>query len=183
MSVLIPASKIDYSQATAMRSDLRDNLQNAVISTMAQGTIVRDLAAYDVSGAAPAAARYARLNNVNALVANTWMVADLARQLPQNQAIGIYGYVAFAAAPLIDSIAFTLSGAKLAQFVLAPIYGDLVAKVGYFDEPLIFLPGMLMGINLLAGAAVVAAAESYQLLGYIAEPGGFTVLGDAQRAA
>jgi hypothetical protein len=181
MSVTIPASKLDNSQATAMRSDLRDATQAAVIGTMNQGTVVRDLVASDISGAANGAARFAKLSNVNVLVAETFVVKDLSRQIPQNTAIGIYGYVALMAAPAIDVIRFTLSGAPYQQFSLDPIYADLYSKVGYFDAPMLFLPGQILGIDLLSAAGVGAAVEKYQLLGYVAEPGGFTVLGDSQR--
>jgi hypothetical protein len=183
MSVLIPSSKLDASQATAMRSDLRQATQAAVIGTMQQGTVVRDLQAYDISGAAPAAARYARLSNVGALVAATWLVKDLSRQIPQNTAIGVYGYVVLAAAPIVDAIRFTLSGAPYQQFNLQELYADLYAKIGYMDSPMLFLPGQIMGIDLLSEVGGAGAAEKYGLLGYVAEPGGFSVLGDAQRLA
>ena len=181
MSVLITASKLDNSQATAMRSDLRDATQAAVIGTMNQGTVVRDLAAYDISGVAAGVASFARLSNVGVMVAATWLVKDRSRQIPQNTAIGIYGYVALAAAPVIDAIRFTLSGAPYQQFWLAPIYGDLYSKVGYFDSPMLFLPGQILGLDLLSEAGGAAGVEKFQFLGYVAEPGGYTVLGDSQR--
>ena len=180
-AITIPASKLDYSQATAMRLALRDLTQAQVQATMGgQGTIVRDLAAYDVSGAVNGGARYGRLSNVNTLVARTWFVNDLGfLKIPQYQAIGIYGYQALAANPLIDAIAFSLGGgAVLGQFWLAPIYADSVSTIGYFDPPIVYRPGQQFGVNLLSEAGVAAGAESYQLLGYVAEPGGATVAPD-----
>lgn len=178
-AILIPGAKIDYSQLTALRMSLRQRLQDAVGRTMGQTTIIRDLAAYDISGAASAAANYSRLDNVNALVANTFFVKDISRQVPNNTAIGIYGYVQMMPIPSIDSIAFVLgSGVPLAQFWLDAIYADQTTNVGYFDPPVVFSPLQTLQINLLASAAVVAHTEQYGLLGFVAEPAGQTVSPD-----
>jgi hypothetical protein len=94
-------------------------------------------------------------------------------------AIGIYGFVALAAQPSIDVIQFTLGGvAVLGQFNLQALYVDATSSIGYFDPPMVWRPGQSIGINLLSETAVVAAAESYGLLGYVAEPGGQTVAPD-----
>jgi hypothetical protein len=179
-SISIPGSKFDYSQVTSLRIQLRQTLQDAVGRVMGQTTIIRDLAAYDVSGSAAAAARYARLNNKNALVAQTWFVNDLTfRLVPVNTAVGIYGYVQMASIPLIDAIAFTQGGVlTLAQFWLHHIYADQFSSIGYFDPPIVWKPQQSIGINLLGESAVTAAAESYGLLGYIAEPAANTVAPD-----
>jgi hypothetical protein len=178
-AILVPASKFDYSQATALRMSLRNRLQDAVGRIMGQATIIRDLAAYDISGAAAGAAGYARLSNVNALVANTWKLADLSKALDQATSIGIYGYVQLAKIPQIDAIAFFLgSGVPLCQFWLDAIYADQQSNIGYFDPPVVFAPGQTAQVNLLANAAVVAAAEQYGLLGYTAEPQARTVSPD-----
>jgi len=178
-AILIAGSKIDYSQLTAIRMSLRQRLQDAVGRTMGQSTIIRDLAAYDVSGAASAAAGYARLSNVNALVANTWFAKDLSRQVPNNTAIGIYGYIQLQAIPQIDAIAFVLgSGVPLAQFWLDDIYADQTASIGFFDPPVVFSPLQTIQVNLLANAAVGAAGEIYGLKGFVAEPVGQTVAAD-----
>jgi hypothetical protein len=179
-AVLIPASKIDYSQVTAMRMALRDTVQAAVGRTTGQGTIIRDLVASDVSGVASGAAFFARLANKNALVARTLFVNDLGfRVLPQNVAIGIYGFMALAANPLIDVIQFTLGAvAVLGQFNLQALYVDSTSSIGYFDPPMVWKPGQSIGINLLSEVAIAASAEPYGLLGYVAEPGGQTVAPD-----
>lgn len=178
-AILIPGSKIDYSQLTAIRMSLRQRLQDAVGRTMGQTTIIRDLAAYDVTGAASAAAGYARISNVNALVANTFFNKDLSRQVPNNTAIGIYGYVQLQPIPAIDAIQFVLgSGVPLAQFWLDPIYADQQANIGYFDPPVVFSPLQTLQVNLLASSAVTAASESYGLIGFVAEPAGQTVSPD-----
>ena len=181
MAILVPASKMDYSQITAIRLSLRDRLQNAVVATMKQAPVIRDLMPSDVSGAASAAALFARLTNKTALVANTWLVNDLGfRQVPINTAIGIYGFVQLTPIPSIDAIAFT-QGAVItfAQFFLDPIYADQESSIGYFDPPIAWAPQQSIGVNLLANAAVSAAAEAYGLLGYVAEPGGQTVSPDS----
>jgi hypothetical protein len=181
MAILIPANKIDYSQVTAIKLALRDRLQKAVIATMSQAPVIRDMIPADVSGVAAGNALYARLTNKTALVANTWLVNDLGfRQVPINTAIGIYGFIQLTPIPSIDAIAFT-QGAVItfAQFFLDPVYADQDASVGYFDPPIAWAPQQSIGINLLANAAVVAAAEAYGLLGYVAEPAGNTVSPDS----
>lgn len=178
-AITVPASKFDYSQATALRMSLRNRLQDAVGRIMGQATVIRDLAAYDVTGAAAGAAGYARISNVNALVANTWLNKDISKALDQKTSIGVYGYVQLAKIPNIDAIAFFLgSGLPLCQFWLDVIYADQQSSVGYFDPPVVYAPGQTMQINLLAQAAVSANAEQYGLLGYVAEPQGQTVSPD-----
>lgn len=179
-AVTIEASKIDFSQLTALRIALRQRLQDAVGRTMGQTTIIRDLATYDITGAAAAAANYARLSNKNALVANTWLVNDWASQrVPINTALGIYGYQQLTAIPNIDAIAFTVGGnVAIAQFWLDGIYTEQAQSCGYFDPPVVFSPQQPMGLNLLASAAVSAGVEQYGLKGYTCEPAANTVAPD-----
>src|SRR5260370_42372456 len=100
MAILVPASKIDAAQVTAMRLALRAKLTAAVAGTMGQSVIIRDLAAYDISGVAALTALYARLTNQNALVAQTWLPNDLGVvTLGADPAISIEGYVAQSAVP------------------------------------------------------------------------------------
>lgn len=180
MAVTVPGSKMDPSQVTAVRMALRDKLQQAVIRTMGQAPIIRDLYPYDISGVASGTNQFSRLQNKTALVANTWLLNDLGfRALPINTAIGIYGYVQLTSIPLIDGIAFTQGGVvTLGQFFLDVIYADQFSSVGYFDPPIAWAPQQSIGINLLAASAVTALAESYGLLGYVAEPAGATVAPD-----
>jgi hypothetical protein len=179
-SVLIPSAMIDYSQVTAIRMAARSKAQDAVRGTVGQTTIVRDFLAFDANNQAAAAARYARLSNRNALVAATWDVNDNPSYLlPNNKAIVLFGYEALSASPLIDAIRFTLgSVVPLAIFALAPIYTDMVGAIGYFDPPVFWAPGQAFQYDLLAESAVSAGAESFHLLGYVAEPGGTNVLPD-----
>lgn len=180
-AILIPGGKIDYSQVTAIRIALRQRLQDAVGRTMGQTTIIRDLSAYDVSGIASGSNGYARLSNHSALTAHTWFTNDFAAflRVPINTGLGIYGYEQLAAVPNIDAIAFTLGGnVTIAQFWLDAIYSDQYQSIGYFDPPVVFSPQQLLGINLLASAAVSANAEAYGLLGYTCEPAGNTVAPD-----
>jgi hypothetical protein len=101
------------------------------------------------------------------------------RQVPNNTAIGIYGYCQLTPIPQIDAIAFILgSGVPLAQFWLDAVYSDQQANVGYFDPPVVFSPLQTLQVNLLASAAVGAAGEAYGLLGFVAEPAGQTVSPD-----
>lgn len=181
MALLTVANKSDYSQLTAIKLALRDRLQNAVVNTMKQAPVVRDMIPADVSGVAAATALYARLTNKTALVANTWLVNDLGfRQVPINSAIGIYGFVQLTPIPNIDAIAFTQGAVvTFAQFFLDPIYADQDSSIGYFDPPIVWGPQQSIGINLLANAAVSAAAEAYGLLGMVAEPAGQTVSPDS----
>lgn len=178
-AILVPAAKIDYSQLTAIRMSLRQRLQDAVGRTMGQTTIVRDLVPADVTGIASGSNNYARLANINALVANTMFNKDISRQIPNNTAVGIYGYEQLSPVPLIDVIQLALqSGVVLAQFHLDAIYTDQQQSIGYFDPPVVFSPLQGFQANLLAGAAVSAAAEAYGLLGFTAEPAGQTVAPD-----
>jgi hypothetical protein len=179
-SISIPGSKFDYSQVTSLRIQLRQTLQDAVGRVMGQTTIIRDLAAYDISGVAAGTALFARLNNKNATVARTWLVNDLGfRVVPVNTAVGIYGFVQMASIPLLDGIAFTQGGVlTLAQFWLHHIYADQFSSIGYFDPPIVWKPQQSVGINLLSETLIGAAAESYGLLGYIAEPAANTVAPD-----
>jgi hypothetical protein len=179
-TVTIEASKIDFSQLTALRIALRQRLQDAVGRTMGQTTIIRDLATYDITGVANAAANYARLSNKNALVANTWLVNDWSTvKVPINTALGIYGYEQLTAIPNIDAIAFTIGGnVAIAQFWLDGIYTEQTQSIGYFDPPVVFSPQQPMGVNLLASAAVSAGAESFGLKGYTCEPAANTVAPD-----
>jgi hypothetical protein len=171
---------LDKSQETAIRLAARDKAQKAVGTVMGQTTIIRDLAAYDISGVAPGTQFYARLANKNALVARTWFINDFGtRTVPINTAVVILGYEALTPSPKIDAIAFQYgSGLVLAQFWLAPIYCELYSAVGYFDPPVLFGPQQTLNVNLLAESAVGAAAETYALLGYVAEPLGQTVSPD-----
>lgn len=179
-AITVPGSKMDYSQVTALRIQLRQTLQDAVGRVMGQTTVIRDLQPYDVSGVAAGTNQYARLQNKNALVANTWFVNDLGfRAVPINTAIGIYGYIQLASIPLIDAIAFTLGGViTLGQFFLDVIYADQFSSIGYFDPPIVYKPQQQIGINLLAASALTATTEAYGLLGYVAEPAGQTVAPD-----
>lgn len=173
--LLIPASKIDYSQVTLMRKAASAQVQQAVYGVVGQSTIVRDGQAFDFSGSAAGAPRFARLSNRNALVADTWDVADNAAGgllLPNNKAISIYGYQALSATPLIDAIRFTLGTvAAVALFNLAPVYTDMTSAIGYFDPPVFFAPGQVLQFDLLSEVAISAGAESFALLAEVAEPG------------
>lgn len=179
-AVLTPGQAIDFSQVTAIKMALRSRLQEQVARTTGQATLIRDLAAYDVSGAAAAAAQYAQLSNVNALVANTWLAKDQGfTKLGVNQAIGIFGYVQETAAPKIKAIRFTVGASvPLAQFWLSPVYADAESNVGYFDPPVVYGPQQSIGVDLLASAAVVATAEAYSLYGFVCEIPGMTVQSD-----
>jgi hypothetical protein len=179
-AILLPGSKTDYSQLTAIRFALRDKLQAHVQRTMGQTALIRDLMPYDISGVASGTNQFARLQNKTALVANTWLVNDLGfRAVPINQAIGIYGFIQLASIPLIDGIAFTQGNVvTLGQFFLDPIYADEQCNIGFFDPPMAWAPQQQIGINLLAASAVGALGESYGLIGYVAEPSGATVLPD-----
>jgi hypothetical protein len=179
-AVTVPGSKMDYSQLTAIRFALRDKLQQAVMRTMGQAPVIRDLMPYDVSGVAAGTNQFARLQNKNALVANTWFLNDLGfRALPINTAIGIYGFIQLASIPLIDAIAFTQGNVvTLGQFFLDTVYADEQCNIGFFDPPIAWAPQQQIGINLLSASAVLALAESYGLLGYVAEPAGATVAPD-----
>jgi hypothetical protein len=179
-SVLIPSAKIDYSQVTAIRMAARAKAQDAVRGTVGQTTVVRDFMAFDANNQAAGAARYARLSNRVALVAETWDVNDNpAYLLPNNKSIAIFGYEALSATPLIDAIRFTLgSVVALAIFALAPIYADMGSAIGYFDPPVFYAPGQSFQYDLLSEVAVGAGAEPFHLLGYVSEPGGTNVLPD-----
>lgn len=179
-AVLTPGGVIDYSQVTAIKMALRARLQEQVARTTGQATLVRDLAPYDVSGAAAAAAGYSQLFNVNALVADTWFAKDLGyTKLGVNQALGIFGFVQEQAAPKVKAIRFTVGASvPLAQFFLAPLYADQTSNIGYFDPPVVFGPQQSIGVDLLANFAVVAAAEKYTLYGFVCERPGDTVQAD-----
>jgi hypothetical protein len=181
MSVLIPGGKIDASQVTAMRLALRAKLLAAVGQTMGQSTIIRDLITSDWSGKTSGNARFARYSNATALTAQTWTTTgDVTPvQIANNQAIGIYAYVALAPVPSIDGIRLGLGGVqRLAQFFLDPVYADLVEAIGYFDPPVVYGPLQTVQVDLLAEVALAAGTEQFALLGYIAEPAGQTVNAD-----
>lgn len=170
-AVLTPGAAIDYSQVTAIKMALRSRLQEQVARTTGQATLIRDLAPYDVSGAAAAAAQYEQLTNVNALVAHTWQAKDQGfTKLGVNQAAGIFAFVQETASPHIKGIRFTMGASvPLAQFWLAPVYADAQSNVGYFDPPVVYGPQQSIGVDLIANAAVVAAAELYTLYGFVCE--------------
>ncbi|SRR5579871_1164203 len=180
MSVLVPSAQINYSQLTAIRASLRDALQKKAGKVIGQSMVIRDITAADISGVAAGNAGFARLKNKNALTAQTWLTNDWGfRQVPANTAVGVYGYVQIASIPLIDYIAFTLGASiPLAQFNLDPLYADQSSSIGYFDPPVVWGPLQSIGINLLAESAVSAGAEQYNLIGYVAEPAGTTVMQD-----
>jgi hypothetical protein len=181
MAVLIPASKIDAAQVTAMRLALRAKLLASVANVMGQSTVIRDTAAYDYTGAAAAAQYYARAAVKNTTVARTWSNNDFgAVTLAVNQAIGLYGITLLAPIPLLDAIAFSLGGVVvLAQFWVAPILGDQYSSTGYFNPPVVWGPQQAIQINILSETAITGGAnETYALLGYTAEPAGKTVQAD-----
>jgi hypothetical protein len=170
-AVLTPGQAIDYSQVTAIKMALRSRLQEQVARTTGQATLIRDLAAYDISGAAAAAAQYSQLSNVNALVANTWDAKDQGfTKLGVNQAVGIFGFVQEFPAPKIKAMRFTMGASvPLAQFWLAPVYADGQSNIGYFDPPVVYGPQQSIGVDLLGSGAVVAATEVYSLYGFVCE--------------
>jgi hypothetical protein len=179
-SILTPGAVADYSQVTAIKMSLQTRLQEQVARTTGQATLIRDLAPYDVSGAAAAAALYSQLWNVNALVAQTWLAKDLGfTKLGVNQAIGIFAFVQEWLTPHIKAIRIT-RGASLppAQYFLAPVYADETSNIGYLDPPVVYGPQQSIGVDLLANLAVVAAAESYTLYGFVCEPPSVTVMAD-----
>jgi hypothetical protein len=179
-SVLTPGQAIDYSQVTAIKMALRSRLQEQVARTTGQATLIRDLAPYDISGAAAAAAQYAQLSNVNALVANTWLAKDQGfTKLGVNQALGIFAFAQEQPAPKIKGIRFTVGASvPLAQFWLAPLYADQSSNIGYFDPPIVYGPQQSIGVDLISSAAVVAATELYTLYGFVCEIPGMTVQSD-----
>lgn len=182
MAILVPSAKIDAAQVTAMRLALRAKLLAAVANVMGQSTIIRDTAAYDISGVANGTTLFARLNVKNTTTAKTWSNNDLGTvTLGVNQAIGLYGITLLTPIPLLDAIAFSLGGVvTLAQFWLAPILGDQTASTGYFNPPVTFGPQQSVQVNVLSETAITGGSqnESYALLGYTAEPAGKTVQAD-----
>jgi hypothetical protein len=180
MPVGIAASKIDYSQVTLIRKAARQNVENAVRGTVGQSPVVRDFEAFDASNAVNGGARYARLSNVGATVARTWLVNDnVAFALPNNKAYAIFGYQALSPTPLLDAIRFALgSGVPLAIFSLAPCYTDMTSAILYFDPPVFYYPGQVFQYDLLSEVVIGAGVESFQLLGYVAETAGLNVLAD-----
>jgi hypothetical protein len=181
MAVLIPASKIDAAQVTAMRLALRAKLLASVANVMGQSTVIRDSAAYDFSGVAAGSQYYARLAVKNTTTAQTWKNNDLGSvTLAVNQAIGAYGLTLLGSIPLLDGIAFSLGGVvTMAQFWVAPILGDQTSSTGYFNPPVVWGPQQVIQINVLSEVAITGGtAEPYAILGYTAEPAGKTVQAD-----
>lgn len=179
-TVLTPGRAIDYSQVTAIKMALRNRLQEQVARTTGQATIIRDVAAYDISGAAGGATNFDYLDNVNTTTAHTWFAKDLGfTKLGVNQALGIFGYVQMTPGPQILAIRFTQGASvPLAQFWLAPLYADGDSNIGYFDPPVVWGPQQSIGVDLLTATAVTAHTEKYHLYGFVCEPPGSTVIAD-----
>src|SRR5712692_5943638 len=140
MAITVPGNKIDAAQVTAMRLALRAKLTSAVAGVMGQSVVLRDLAAYDISGVASGTQYFARLSVKTTTTARTWSNNDLGTvTLAINQAFGIYGITLLTPIPLLDAVAFSLGGnVALAQFFLATILGDQYSSTGYFNPPVVF---------------------------------------------
>ena len=136
--------------------------------------VYRPAIAQDFNPNASAALTNARLSVLVAtLTAATINTNVFSTALPNNKAVGIYGYVGVSAVPNIDAITFSIGGAKtLAQIQLTELYGN-PETVGYFD-PIIFYPNQTMRIGLLSHDGLVAT-EEFDLLAYVAEPVGLTL--------
>jgi hypothetical protein len=174
--LLVAASQTSWSQVKQIRDALGQTLQDLVQRVGGnQGSplVVRDLFPNDINPATGGAYN-SRFSNPNALTAATWS-QQFSLQLPQNKAIGFYGYASLSPSPLIDGIQFELGSAKtLAQINLDVLYADTDETIAYF-QPIAFPPVSTLVINMISESSVGAGAEQFVLLGLVAEPVGVTI--------
>lgn len=175
MAVLVPGAEANKNSVARMKTDLAQTLMDIVrdanqgMDIIYRPLLVTDLLNGTVTG---------RANNQVALTANTLATDTFANfTLTATQALGIYGFTAMAANPLIDEVDFQAGSAlTLAKIHLDEIYGHIQPTMGYIVDPIIWQPLEHVNISLLAGSAVSINAESFALLGYLAEQAGKNVV-------
>lgn len=173
-AVIVVSSQIDLPTLAFLKKQLAGQL-TGIVSSALGGTvpvIYRPAIAQDFNVNGTPTLTNARLST-SSLTAATVNASVFKTALPNNKAIGIYGYAALSAIPNIDAIIFSIGGAKtLAQIQLTEIYANQ-ETVGYFD-PIIFYPNQTIQIGLLSHDGVTTA-EEFDLLAYVAEPVGLTL--------
>ena len=172
-SIIRPVRQTTPDVITAIVQRAGNNAASIVRAVAGIADIVtRDLNASDVY-----ATTTGRMTNPTALVANTVLAdAFTSFSLNQTQALAIYGYVALSASPQIDQVSFSVgSSATYAILPLGSLYDEQVATAIF--EPIYFQPNEHINVSLLTGlaAGVAQYAETFMLLGVIAEQAGFRI--------
>lgn len=171
-SLLLPASEVDPGVLKQIRTQALSQVQAlAAAGDTVSNITVRDILASDVSAANPtgSATPLGRLET-GALTADT-LTSMYTFTLQQNQAIAFFGFNSLTPNSQLDEVDLTLpGGGTLAKLSLQNLYSEQNAK-GYF-QPVFYKPLEVVNIFGLSGAGVSSPGETFQLLGFIAEPQG-----------
>lgn len=182
MSVIVPNTLMPPGLLVQMKAKLASDIQEVVRASSTgvagQQLTYRDLLPNDVgiySGETLTGPNIGRTANP-ALVAETPFPNSFPNFTATSfQSFGIYGYASLSPNPLIDEIDFSVgSAATLAKIPLDILYAEQDV-IGYFSDPLIYNPQETVNVTLLSQVAVAAGTESFQILGYVAEPVGRNV--------
>jgi len=173
---IVPANQLDLGQIGAYRSALANALNIAVQAGTNNQLFPRDLVASDFTSAGNNGVPIAkvRFNVVGPVGAAVWYKAFAGTQ-PQNTAIGIIGYGQLAASPVLSALRFAQGPAVSGYFyALDPIYADTQVRIGYFDTPVLFLPGLPIELDVWTdeGLATSEISEDFALMGITVEPAG-----------
>jgi hypothetical protein len=95
--------------------------------------------------------------------------------LPVNQAVVIYGFVDYGAAPTIDAVKYLLGSAQTMGWInLGPLQGDNRIARGY-HEPVYWGPQEIIAVQAVSSTSQSAGNINFDFLGLIAEPTGLNV--------
>lgn len=175
MAVLVPAIQADHATIAAIKRQLALDLMSMVKDANGGIDVVyRPLRPTDLNNGTTLGRTVSGSltgGTVATDIFSTWT------NLTAVQAVGIYGYAALSANPLIDEIQFVVGAGGGSQTLAIVELDEMYAlqeSVGYFVPPICWQPNEHLGIALLAGTSVTN--EPISLMGYIAEPAGKTVV-------
>lgn len=173
---IVPANQLDLGQIGAYRSALANALNIAVNAGTNNQLFPRDLVASDFTSAGNNGVPISkiRFNVVGPVASGAW-VKFVAGTQPQNTAIGIIGYGQLVSSPVLSGVRFTQGPAVAGYFyALDPIYADTQVRIGYFDTPVLFLPGLPIEMDVWTdeGLANSTDTEDFALMGITVEPAG-----------
>lgn len=168
MSTLLTAREADVNLIARMKAQLIADLTQIVRSTSGVIDLVyRNVRPTDFQNGTVTG----RLNNPNALVANTYATDQWPNfTLTSTQALGIFGYAAIGANPQIDELTFIAGPVTLSITPLDVLYAEVDRVKAYIIDPIVWGPTEHVRIDVLAGAAVAQFAEQFAFEGIIVEP-------------
>ncbi len=173
---IVPAGQVDNTLLRSYRQALTQGLLTAASPGASASLLARFLVESDLTGSSGVPAAISQVvfttAGAGAIPANTW-TPIYTGQLPQNVAVGIIGYGQLVASPNIDAIRFGIGGASQnAGFYLDPLYCDIQERVGFFDNPIVYLPQNAVNVQVWSANGIASTGEIFALIGTTVEPQG-----------